>query len=100
MRSPVLANAPISYPRKPQKTKGFQVFSGDIKWEHGQKWVNFQVINKLQVTAHAPNHHQHHGIIIIFLTNVQKLIFFLRKNRIKADCFPQQQRAVDTKRCV
>ena len=78
-----MANIPILHPLKTLQHLWFfgVFFSGGIKWEHDQKWVNFQVINNLQVTAHGPNHHQYRGIMIInFLTNVDRLIFSLRKN--------------------
>ena len=45
--NPFFANVPVSYPLKHHKTKGFLVFSGGIKWEHCQKWVNEIIFREL-----------------------------------------------------
>ena len=39
-RNPFLVNVPILYL---QRTPGLFVFSGDIKWEIGQKWVHCHI---------------------------------------------------------
>ena len=46
---PFLANVPILYPLKHQKTFGFLVFSGGIKWEHWPEMdkEQIEIINQL-----------------------------------------------------